>query len=104
MLLMELTGKFGDYFSAFEGSICNMNDLQDVAKLTKDLQLLQSSHVFNVLIEYWRGNYTGAEESSRLASMMVPVSKMPTICESDVVFFPDAHIISHSSLLPLSFA
>mmetsp|Transcript_38056 Transcript_38056/g.66749 ORF Transcript_38056/g.66749 Transcript_38056/m.66749 type:complete len:344 (-) Transcript_38056:35-1066(-) len=79
MLLMELTGKFGDYFSAFEGSICNMNDLQDVAKLTKDLQLLQSSHVFNVLIEYWRGNYTGAEESSRLASMMVPVSKMPTI-------------------------
>jgi len=79
VLLMELTGKSGDYFSAFEGTICNMNDLQDSAKSSKDLHLLQSSHVFKVLVEYWRGNYSAAEESSRQASIMFPASKMPTI-------------------------
>jgi len=79
ILLMELTGKSGNYFSAFEGSICSMNDLQDVATSIKDLHLLQSSHVFNVLIEYWRGDYIAAEESSRIASNMLPASKMPTV-------------------------
>eukprot|EP00579_Thalassiosira_antarctica_P021935 CAMPEP_0201974226 /NCGR_PEP_ID=MMETSP0904-20121228/49474_1 /ASSEMBLY_ACC=CAM_ASM_000553 /TAXON_ID=420261 /ORGANISM="Thalassiosira antarctica, Strain CCMP982" /LENGTH=148 /DNA_ID=CAMNT_0048524669 /DNA_START=56 /DNA_END=498 /DNA_ORIENTATION=- len=56
-----------------------MNDLQDEAKSTKDLSLLQCSHVFNVLIEYWRGNYMAAEEHSQLASMMYPTSREPTI-------------------------
>jgi len=79
ILLMELTGKEGDYFSQFEGLICSMNDLQDLAKSSSDLHLLQSSHVFNVLLHWWRGNYEAAEESSQLASMIMPASKMPTI-------------------------
>jgi len=79
ILLTELTGKSGDYFSVFNGSICNIDDLKDEAKATKDFSLLQSCHVFNVLINYWRGNYMAAEEHSRLASMMYPACKEPTI-------------------------
>mmetsp|Transcript_30851 Transcript_30851/g.66674 ORF Transcript_30851/g.66674 Transcript_30851/m.66674 type:complete len:1679 (-) Transcript_30851:132-5168(-) len=79
ILLMELTGKSGNYFSAFEGSIGSMNDLQDTATSINDLHLLQSIHVFNVLIAYWKGDYIAAEESSRIASKMLPASKMPTI-------------------------
>ena len=79
MLLTELTGQTHDYFALFKGSINSMKDLQDLAKATKDLHLLQSSHVFNVLIEYWKGNYTAAENSSNIASMMLPAAKMPTI-------------------------
>lgn len=79
MLLTELTGQTDDFFTLFKGPINSMNDLQDLAKATKDLHLLQSSHVFNVLIEYWKGNYTAAENSSNIASMMLPAAKMPTI-------------------------
>ena len=78
LLLTELTGKSGDYFSVF-GSISGMNDLQDEAKSNKDMTLLQSSHVFCVMIEYWRGNYTAAEVHSSQASIIFPASKEPTI-------------------------
>jgi len=80
MLLIELTGEPFDFSFVFDGSISSMmNELQDEAKSSKDLALLQSSYVFRVLIEYWRGNYSAAEEYSRIASMMLPQSKMPTI-------------------------
>jgi len=79
ILLMELTGKSCDCFSFFQGSIKDLNDLRDVAKLSNDLHLLQSSHVFNVFVEYWRGNYKAAEESSHLAMSLLPASKMPNI-------------------------
>jgi len=78
-LLQELTGKSRDYFSLFDGSICSMNDLQDEAKETKDLALLQCSYVFNVIIEYWKGNFLNAEEHSQIASTMFPACKEPTI-------------------------
>lgn len=64
-----------------------MDDLQDVAKSSKDMHLLQSSHVFNVLVEYWRGNYEAAEDSSRRALMILPASKMPTIFLIYHIFF-----------------
>lgn len=87
LLLTELTGKPGDYFSVLGGSISNMKDLQDEAKATKDMILLQSSHVFNVMIEYWRGDYLAAEEHSKLALMMFPASKEPTIYLIYHIFF-----------------
>ncbi len=80
LLLSVLTGgKSGDFFSVFNGSICNMNDIQDEAKSNKDMTLLQSSHVFCVMIEYWRGNHTAAEAHSSQASIIFPASKEPTI-------------------------
>ena len=78
VLLMELTGRRGDFFSVFD-SISNMNDLQDYAKSSKDAHLLQSSYVFKVLIEYWKGDYLAAEEYSNMASAILPAAKMPTI-------------------------
>jgi len=76
---MELTGQSRDYFALFQGPIHSMNDLKDVAKSSKDLHLLQSSHVFSVMIEFWKGNFIAAEKYSNLASMMLPAAKMPTI-------------------------
>ncbi|KAL9181842.1 hypothetical protein ACHAXT_012185 [Thalassiosira profunda] len=88
LLLTVLTGESEDYFSVFEGgSIAGMQDLQEVAKSSRDLTLLQSSHVFNVLIEFWRGNYSAAEEHSAAASAMFPQCKEPTIYLIYLTFF-----------------
>jgi len=79
MLLTVLTGESWDFFSVFEGSICNLKDLQDDAKSSQDALWLQSSNVFNVLIEYWKRNYMLAEEYSNLASAMLPMAKLSSI-------------------------
>lgn len=92
---MELTGRASDCFPALRPSdccqavntgtasqtrcTCNLNDLLESAKSSKDSQLLHCCHVTNAMIQYWRGNYTEAGESSRLAFAMLLASKMPTI-------------------------
>ncbi|KAL9189379.1 hypothetical protein ACHAXT_009054 [Thalassiosira profunda] len=87
-LMVELTGRPGHYFSSvFGGAVANMKDLQGQAKSSKDMHILQSSHVFNVLIHFWRGDYESAEESSSLASSILPAANMPTIYRIYHVFF-----------------
>ena len=86
--MVELTGRPGHYFSSvFGGAVANMKDLQGQAKSSKDMHILQSSHVFNVLIHFWRGDYESAEESSSLASAILPAANMPTIYRIYHVFF-----------------
>ena len=89
VLLMELTGRqtAGDYFSVFDGSICNLDDLQAEAESIKHTRLLHQVHCYNLFIAYWRGNLEAAEEYSRLASTMHPASKIPAIQLIYATFF-----------------
>jgi len=78
VLLMELKGKYWDCFSVFEGSICNMNDLQAAAESSKDIFLLLAVPGYNMLLAYWRGDYLAAEKFSHIVSKTNRTSKTPT--------------------------
>ena len=86
-LLSELTGKPGDYYSVFKGSICSIDDLQIEAESSKNFRLIYQIHCHKSFISFWRGDYISAEKHSHNSSAMLPMSKMPTILLIYQTFF-----------------
>ncbi|KAL7538628.1 hypothetical protein ACHAXR_009431 [Thalassiosira sp. AJA248-18] len=84
---MELTGKSKDYFSVFDDSISSMKDLQADAESSQDPFFLHDLHVYNLIIEYWRGNYVAAEEHSRNAAAGQHVFPSSAVFPIHRVFF-----------------
>ncbi len=87
ILLSELTGKLGDYFSVFGGSICNVNDLQVKAESSKNIPLLCSIYCYSSFASFWSGDYLSAEKYSHNALAIVPVSRMPSVLRIYSTFF-----------------
>ena len=76
ILLTELTGVQGDYFSVF-APICNVDDLQAEAVSDKNEYFVYELHVLKCLVAFWNGDYISAEKHSHNASAMMPVSQTP---------------------------
>jgi len=59
ILLMELTGKYEDYFSVFDDSIQNLDDIQsEVPLLSYRIQFCK------MMCSFWKGDYVSAEEQA----------------------------------------
>ncbi|KAL7536832.1 hypothetical protein ACHAWF_005578 [Thalassiosira exigua] len=67
VLLMELTGRYEDYFSVLGSSFHSLDDIEAEAKSSSNDIVLYQLAVINLLRFYWRGDYVSAEQHSRKA-------------------------------------
>ena len=87
ILLPVLTGKPDNYFSVVGGSIRNLDDLQADAGSSENYRVIYEILCHKSIEAFWSGDYVLAEEHSRNASAMVPVSIMPTMLLIYQTFF-----------------